>query len=101
MDVEPSSRAPVALRQSFNALFATVLVLSLLASTAVPGARIFSACLLAAYLVKTFTRVVNSEKREDECWKIAREIGLAARIIAGLSLALAAMFAAVWFASRD
>jgi hypothetical protein len=100
MDVERSSRTPTALRQTFTALFATTFILSLIVSIAAPEARLFSACLLAAYLVKTVIRVVNSGNRRDEGWQIAREIGLAARVLAGLIVTLAVLFAVVWFASR-
>jgi hypothetical protein len=101
MDVERSSRAAVALRQSFNALFATVLVLSLFASVPVPEARLFSASLLAAYFLKTIVRIVNSEKRRDECWQIAREIGLAARVIVAVALTLGVLFAIAWYAAPE
>jgi hypothetical protein len=100
MDVEPSSRAATAFRQSFNALFWTVFVLSLFVSIAAPPARLFSGCLLAAYLVKTFVRVVNSGNRRDECWQVAREIGLAAKVLVVGALILVALFAVAWFALR-
>jgi hypothetical protein len=100
MDVERSSRALEASLKSFNALFATVLVFSLIVSVAVPDARMFPGCLLAAYFVKTVVRVVNSDNRRDECWRIAGQIGFALTVLATMLLALAVIFAILLVARR-
>jgi len=89
MDVEKSSRAAVAFLQSCNAMFWTIFVFSLIASVAIPEARLLSGSLLAACFVKTAVGVINSENRRDEFWRIARQMGFVFKVVAAIVLALA------------